>query len=75
MAKVECIGGGESYVGHGADCVLLCFTQEVGWWRNSVGLSPSAARDLAARLVDQAEAAEALMAEAARNGGPSGEGE
>lgn len=55
----ECIGGGRAYVGHGTDCVLLAFTEDVGWWRNSVGFSVAAARTLAAVLTQQADAAEA----------------
>lgn len=61
--RAECIGGGTAYVGHGSDCVLLAFTPEVGWWRNSVGLTPAEARQLAATLVEQADAAEALSGE------------
>lgn len=53
-----CIGGGNAYVGHGDDVVLLAFTRDVGWWRNSVGLTPDSARRLASILTQQADAAE-----------------
>jgi hypothetical protein len=56
--QAECFGGGRAYVGHGEDIVLLAFTQEVGWWRNSVALSPEQARRLAAILTAQADATE-----------------
>lgn len=56
----EAIGGGYAYVGHGDDCVMLAF-HEVGWWRNSTWFKPADARALAAALVAQADAAEALQ--------------
>lgn len=56
--RADCIGGGHAYVAHGEDVVVLAFTQDVGWWRNSVGLLPDAARRLAAALVQQADAAD-----------------
>ena len=49
-------GGGRAYVGHGEDIVLLAFTQEVGWWRNSVAFTPDQARRLAGILIAQADA-------------------
>lgn len=54
--EAECLGGGYAYVGHGEDVILLAFTQDVGWWRNSVGLLPDDARRLAAALIQQADA-------------------
>ncbi len=34
--RADCIGGGYAYVGHGEDCVMVAFSPEVGWWRNSI---------------------------------------
>jgi hypothetical protein len=56
VRDAECIGGGQAYVGHGEDIILLAFTEEVCWWRNSVALSPDQARRLATRLTQQADA-------------------
>lgn len=61
-AEIECIGGGHTYVGHGAELVLIAFTAEVGWWRNSVGLTPDAARRLATELTTQADHSERVTA-------------
>lgn len=56
----DCIGGGNAYVGHGSDCVMIAFTAEVGWWRNSAWFTPEQARRLAAALVRQADHADEL---------------
>lgn len=53
---VECIGGGKCYVGHGVDVVLIATTEDVKFWRNSFWLTPDAARNLAAILIQQADA-------------------
>jgi hypothetical protein len=58
--RADCIGGGFAYVGHGEDCVMVAFTEEVGWWRNSVWFTPEEGRRLAERLLVQVEHAEAL---------------
>ena len=58
--EVECIGGGKCYVGHGRDVVLIATTQDVKFWRNSFGLTPGDARHLAAMLLQQADASDAL---------------
>jgi hypothetical protein len=57
--EADAIGGGRAYVGHGIDVVLVGFTAEVGWWRNSVGFSPEQARRLATILNEQADASDA----------------
>lgn len=51
--RADCIGGGYAYVGHGSDCVMVAFTEEVGWWRNSVWFTPDEAEHLAHRLLRQ----------------------
>lgn len=60
--KRGCIGGGHAYAAHGVDVVLLAFTPEVGWWRNSVGFTPDEARAVAADLLLQADYSESLSA-------------
>jgi hypothetical protein len=63
--EATAIGGGYAYVGHGIDLVLVGFTAEVGWWRNSVGFTPDQARRLATILTEQADASDALSLDAA----------
>lgn len=58
--RADCIGGGYAYVGHGDDCVMIAFTEDVGWWRNSTWFTPTEARHLANRLLQQAERAEKI---------------
>ena len=58
--QADCIGGGYAYVGHGEDCVMVAFSPEVGWWRNSVWFTPAEGRRLAERLLEQVEHAEAF---------------
>lgn len=62
IEQAECIGGGYAYAAHGDDVVLLALTEDVRWWRNSVGFHPEQARRLAADLLTQAERAESLRA-------------
>lgn len=57
--SVPCFNGGEAYVGHGVDLVMVAFTRDVKWWRNSTWLRPIDARKLAAALLCQADSAEA----------------
>lgn len=57
--QADCISGGYAYVGHGIRCVMVAFTPEVKWWRNSTWLEPEQARALANALLRQADAAEA----------------
>lgn len=56
--SVPCVPEGEVYVGHGVDVVMVAFTRDVKWWRNSAWLRPADARALAAALLRQADHAE-----------------
>lgn len=58
IREAECIGGGTAHAGHGDNCVLIAFSSDVGWWRNSVWLTPDAVRLLASELLTQADYAE-----------------
>lgn len=46
------------YVGHGADCVLLCENGVAARWKNAVAFTPDEARRLGMELMAQADAAE-----------------
>ena len=48
------------YVGHGADCVLLCENGVAARWPDAVAFTPDEARRLGMRLMAQADAAEVV---------------
>lgn len=70
---VPVVGGGEVRVAHGDALVLTHLTEDVGFWRNSIGLDPDAARRLAALLIEQADRADACHAEVVADMAPSGD--
>lgn len=55
----NCVNGGHAYVGHGINCVMVAFTADVKWWKNSAWLHPDEARALGNALLRQADDAEA----------------
>ena len=58
--RADCIGGGYAYVGHGEDCVMIAFSEDVGWWRNSAWFTPDEALRLAHWLLEQVNHARTL---------------